>query len=293
MNKQEKIKLMAPLVADLTKKNSGLIEKWSRAYNKENKTIPDLLNGEVSIRFCETPEEKKKWKAYVLLTSSSPWRGAVGRQVKAFMECDGVTIGMIHLTSPLAQMRVRDSYLNFEDKWVQLQEFYNIETCIPMPNCANLLTGKLLVYLVFSKNVYDYLGEKYKQAVTGFEVTSLYGKSSMYNRIPFLKYLGKTDGMSAIYITDEQWRALLADYKRKFPEMAKNRMAPVKFQIIDKLSKWYISRGEEFPFDYQSEVYKRGVYVGLKKDHDVSTDESITEWRERWLIKRMERIGEN
>lgn len=288
--KNNKRELMAPFVNDLRAKNSALIKRWESDYNADNSGSVNLLTGKISVDFCETPDEKRKWKAYTLVTSSFPWRGAVGRQVKAFIKCDEVILGMIHLTSPLAQMRVRDAYLDFENKWTQLQEFYNIETCIPMPNYSRFLTGKLLVYIVFSEDTYSYLENKYGQRVSGFEVTSLYGKSSMYNRIPFLKYLGKTDGMSAIYITEEEWKNLLKDYKSKFPEMKSNRIAPVKFQIVDKLSKWYTSRGQAFPFEYHSEVYRRGVYVGKRSDHNVTTEESISEWKRRWLKKRMEYI---
>lgn len=292
-DKESKIAMMVPFVEDIARKNKSLIEKWEKNYKAESSLDLDLMNGDITINFCESQDEKRKWKAYVFMTSSFPWRGAVGRQVKAFVRCDGVTLGMLHLTSPLAQLRVRDSYLAFDNKWVQLQEFYNIETCIPMPKYAKLLTGKLLVYLVFSKDTYEYLENRYNQPVTGFEVTSLYGKSSMYNRIPFLKYLGKTDGMSAIYITDSEWANLLRDYKSKFPKMKDNRMAPVKFQIVDKLSKWYQSSGERFPFNYQSDLYRRGVYVGMRKDHEMTTGDSVNEWRNRWLEKRVLRLDEN
>lgn len=284
---------MTPFVDDLANKNRQLLNEWAESYDKDDSGNVDLVTGKISIQFCETIADKRKWKAYTIKTSSFPWRGAVGRQVKAFVTCDNVTLGMLHFTSPLAQLRVRDKYLQFDNKWSQLQEFYNIETCIPLPNHSKFLTGKLLVYMAFSTPVYNYLEQKYKQKFSGFEVTSLYGKSSMYNRIPFLKYLGETDGMSAIYITDNEWKHLLSDYKSKFPKMNNNRLAPVKFQIVDKLSKWYISRGIDFPFDYHNEVYKRGVYVGKRDAHDVSIETSITEWRERWLKKRMAHIDQH
>jgi hypothetical protein len=291
VEKSEKRQLMSKFRDDNLKNNSTIIDYFSDLYKDDSEKECDLLHGRIYVHFCETSYEKKKWKAYVLMTSSFPWKGAVGRQIKAFVMCDSVPLGMIHLTSPLAQLRVRDSYLNFTDKWKELQSYYNVECCMSMPKYKNMLTGKLLVYAIFSQYVYQYIRGKYNSPVLGFEITSLYGKSSIYNRIPFLRYLGLTDGLSAIYITDEEWKVLLEDYKTKFPKPKGNRLAPVKFQIVDKLNKWYSSRGIEFPYHYSDIMFRRGVYLGMVEDHNVSLDDSVTEWRNRWLIGRMERMA--
>lgn len=287
--KKAKIDTLAEFRLDNLSKNKLLTEFYEEQYSRDVLEEIDLLNGRIEISFCESQEQKRQWKAYVLMTSSFPWRGAVGRQVKMFVNCNGIPVGMIHLTSPMAQMRVRDAYVNFTDKWKELQQYYNIEVCIPLPKYAHLLTGKLLVYSVFSQEVYTYLEGKYATNVMGFETTSLYGRSSMYNRIPFLKYLGLTDGLSAVYIKDEEWESILSDYKLKFPKQKGNRLAPVKFQIVDKLNKWYQSRGIEFPYKYQDVSFRRGVYLGKTKDHDISLSDSVDEWRKRWLKKRMGR----
>ena len=286
MSKVEKIELLAPYREENLRSNSALISKYNQSYEENEEKSVDLLNSDIRIKICISKEDKQMWKAYTLLTSSFPWRGSVGRQVKLFVEANDVILGMVHLTSPLAQMRVRDEFLNLSDKWREIQQFYNIETCMPTRKYAKYRTGKLLVYCVFSKFCYALLEDRYGSRVRGFEVTSLYGKSSMYNRIPFLKYLGTTDGLSAVYIRDAEWKALLDDYKSKFPDLKKNRLAPVKFQIIDKLANYYKSRNSEFPYAYQDIRFKRGVYVGMSSDHNVSLSESIEEWKKRWLLPK-------
>ena len=252
-----------------------------------NKTV-DLVNGNINIEFCETKEQVQKWKAFVHLTTSLPWKGAVGRQVKYFVKCDDVIIGMIHLTSPLAQCAVRDAYCNFNNKWEDLKHIYNIETCVSISTWSNLLTGKLLLYTVFSNEVKEYLYNKYSDDVVGFETTSLYGKSSIYNRIPFFKYLGLTEGLSAVYISDDNWRKLWAEYQTVYPNTKTNRLAPVKFQIVDKMAKYYKKIGKEFPYTYSSTNFKRGVYFGYCINK--SLDEQIDTWRNRWLIGRLQRM---
>ena len=249
-----------------------------------------MLNGNISIEFCETKDQIQKWKAFVHLTTSLPWKGAVGRQVKYFVKCDDAIIGMIHLTSPLAQCAVRDAYCAFDNKWEDLKHIYNIETCVSISKWSSLLTGKLCLYTVFSIEVKQYLQNKYGDNVVGFETTSLYGKSSIYNRIPFFKYLGLTEGLSAVYISDNDWRKLWAEYKTVYPNTKTNRLAPVKFQIVDKMAKYYKKIGKEFPYTYSSTNFKRGVYFGYCIDK--SLNEQINDWRNRWLIGRIKRLNE-
>ena len=289
VNKEELRHLFDEHKQETLIKNASLINKYKDEYEENlHKTI-DLVNGNISIEFCETKEQIQKWKAFIHLTTSLPWKGAVGRQVKYFVKCDDAIIGMIHLTSPLAQCAVRDAYCNFNDKWEDLKHIYNIEVCVSISTWSNLLTGKLCLYTVFSNEVKEYLRNKYNCDVIGFETTSLYGKSSIYNRIPFFKYLGLTEGLSAVYISDDNWRKLWAEYQTVYPNTKTNRLAPVKFQIVDKMAKYYKKIGKEFPYTYNSTNFKRGVYFGYCIDK--SLDEQIETWRNRWLLGRLQRMG--
>jgi hypothetical protein len=288
MDKDYKRELLSEFKLETLVKDKKVIDKYRNCYAENNEIDCDLLKDDIQVRVCETAEDKAKWKAFVHLTSSLPYRGAVGRQVKLFVMCSEHILGMVHLTSPLAQAKVRDAYLNFEDKWGQLKGVYNIETCVSVPKYSNLLTGKLLVYCVFSNEIKDYLKSKYGDDVIGFETTSLYGKSSIYNRIPFFKYLGLTEGLSAVYIKDDQWKKILNEYLKVYPDTKTKRLAPVKFQIVDKLSKYYAKAGKPFPYEYKSESFKRGVYFGYCVNRNIEL--SVSEWRDRWLIGRMGRV---
>ena len=291
VDKQELRELFAEQKEETLQKNKTLLEKYQDEYNNNLSKDIDLLNGNISIEFCETKDQIQKWKAFVHLTTSLPWKGAVGRQVKYFVKCDDAIIGMIHLTSPLAQCAVRDAYCAFDNKWEDLKHIYNIETCVSISKWSSLLTGKLCLYIVFSNEVKQYLQNKYGDNVVGFETTSLYGKSSIYNRIPFFKYLGLTEGLSAVYISDNDWRKLWAEYKTVYPNTKTNRLAPVKFQIVDKMAKYYKKIGKEFPYTYSSANFKRGVYFGYCIDK--SLNEQINDWRNRWLVGRIKRLNNN
>lgn len=279
MDKRELLKQEA------LERDRGIINEFRHYYDANWERDCDLAGGEIGIHFCETDYDKRKWRAFVQLTSSSPYRGAVGRQTKLFVTCDNYILGMVHLTSPLASLRVRDEYINFHDKWEQLNQIYNMQTCVPTRKYANLLTGKLLVYTVFSTTVSDYLKEKHGDTVLGYETTSLYGKGSMYNRIPFFKYLGKTDGLSAMCISDYEWRKIKKEYYQVYPNTETNRLAEVKFQIVDKLKAYYDKNNTEFPYTYESISFRRGVYFGYARN--TSLKNSVNEWRDRWYHMRV------
>jgi hypothetical protein len=275
------------------KKNKLLVESFIEDYADNFIMFCDLSKGKVDIKFCEDKEDKRRWTAYVHLTTSLPYRGAVGRQVKYFVMWSGTILGMVHLTSPLAQLKLRDEYIGStgKDKWKSkiLNKIYNVETCVAISSYSGYLTGKLLVYTIFSNEVKRYLKNKYKEDPIGFEITSLYGKSSLYNRIPFLKYLGLTDGNSAVYISDEDWKKILKEYYEVYPNTKTNRLAPVKFQIVDKLSAWYKKNNLEFPFEYNKQEFRRGVYFGYTRDCE-DLEAMVNNWRRRWYLPRLRRL---
>ena len=64
----------------------------------------------------------------------------------------------------------------------------------------------------------------------------------------------------------------------------------MKFQIVDKMAKYYKKIGREFPYTYSSTNFKRGVYFGYCIDK--SLEEQINDWRNRWLIGRIKRLNE-
>jgi len=113
----------------------------------------------------------------------------------------------------------------------------------------------------------------------------------MYNRIPFLKYLGLTDGYSGLYISDNEWKNLLQEYCKIYPNSKTNRIAPVKFQIIDKLAKYYGKNNLKFQYEYKKVEYRRGVYFGHLENKTLN--ERINEWRIRWYLPRKERLELN
>jgi len=291
------------------KENEKLINRYKNKIEYYNNIMIDITKIKPYLYFCETKEDKQFWTAFVHLTTSLPFKSAVGRQIKIFVKDKNTDyiLGMVQLTSDLAQLRVRDTYIgwSYKDKWEHINNILNIQICVPTRRYSYLLIGKLLVYCLFSIDIVQYYLNKYNDYLVGLTTTSLYGKSSMYNRIPFLKYLGLSDGMSAVYISNEEWKKILKEYYKYFPKTNTKRLAPVKYQIIDKLASYYKRHfNKEFPYEYQKIEYRRGVYFGYLckngKDflngkcnvpfHNVFTVyDSFINWKNRWFNPRYEK----
>ncbi len=296
MNKDDQRALMAKQKQETLEKNEKVISKYRKDFEENAQLDCDLMTDPISIHFCETTKEKQMWATFLHISSSLPYRGFVGRRKQFFVKCGEVIVGMVQMASPLAQSRPRDQYLGFKDakdKWANINKYYNICACVSTAKYSQLLTGKLLVYVIFSKEVQDYLQAAYDGPALGFEITSLFGKSSIYNRIPFVKFLGETDGYSAVAISDTDWLKIKAEWIEKCGHHKRagkdtTRLAEAKFQILAKLEGWYKRNKLEFPYVYKQEATKRGVYFGFL-DGKVTVQERVGEWRERWLKGRISR----
>jgi len=107
-------------------------------------------------------------------------------------------VGVLRISSDFLRLGPRDKYLGltkgFEDrKQVTLQ----LKGVIPLPPFNQMAGGKLLTALAFSNNVQQEI--RTKGQFCGLSVCSIYGESIIYDRIPYLKFLGETVKGTGVY----------------------------------------------------------------------------------------------
>lgn len=290
MDKEKQLEFISMQKDEILSRYCWMIDKYRDEYEYNNNLDIDLGIASIRLVFAESKNDIQKWKVFSMLTTSLAGEDAVGRRLKVFVYADDMIIGMLQFCSPLAILGERDKYLNLtENKFQILKGVYNIGSCLPIRKYAHLLTGKLLVYVAFSNEIRQKLESRYGDKVIGYETTSLYGKSSMYNRIPFLKFLGVSKGYSAVHISKDDWNKIKEEYFSIFPRKVEKQLAPKKYQIIDKLSNYYKKLDKPFPYEYKSTLFQRGIYFGYTIDK--SLDEQVQAWRERWYFPRKERLG--
>lgn len=305
ITKDEMRKLMWEQKVETLKNNHDLILEYLDTYKNNLVTSCDLMNDEIRIIVCNQKSQISMWNAFTHLTTSLPFRGSLGRSLKFFVVCGDHILGMVNMRSAPSQCGLRDKYLGWShaDKWksYKMNTIFDMGVCVSTRRYADFLTGKLLVYVAFSNEVANQLKIKYTRRqvsfdlegvgikddkILGYMVTSLYGKSSIYNRIPFLKYLGKSKGFSGIYLSDNEWQKVKKEFMKAFPRKA----LPLKFQTIDRLAIHYKKQGKEFPYEFRNTAWQRGVYFGHLKDAGKSLIEMVEDWRTRWFVKRVANI---
>ena len=245
------------------------------------------------------------------MVSSSPLSGEVGRRIHYLVRDSesGFILGIVGIASDLT-IPIRDKHIGWthKNKWAgkRINYLMNIQHCIATPEFSNMLIGKLCALSTLSQEVQERFESNYNHSLAMMSVTSLYGKSSMYNRLKEFKYLGTTKGFSSVLIPLEVKERMREDFKKKkgkFSEIYYNEDGSVRerYGVVkgyQKLSKY----GQ-----VQSVENLRGVYVipltynyreFLRQETDTldiiekESFATITKaWKERWYLPRMERLN--
>ena len=176
----------------------------------------DVMCSEIDpiIEVCETQKQKDLFRIFRYYWSS-PYSDYVGRRIKFLIRDNALpnkpVIGITALGSPIIIMPERDEFIGWDKKTRLKNLNYTMDAYVigALPPYSYLLGGKLIALLLTSNEVRNFCLEKYKGKVTtdgrtanalvGIFTTSLYGKSSLYNRIKYYddyiyNHIGYTKG---------------------------------------------------------------------------------------------------
>ena len=290
-------------------KNSKRITQIEPKWNIVQANVPNVEDIEPYIDFCNSNELNDLWWYGRVTVSSAPLSGEVGRRIH-YLVRDRKTdfiIGIVGLASDLT-IPIRDKHIGWthQNKWAgkRINYLMNIQHCISTPEFGQYLVGKLCALSTKSKEVQELFINKYKHPLAAMTVTSLYGKSSLYNRLEGFEYLGTTKGFSSVLIPLEVKQKMREDFKKtkgKYAEIYYNEDGSVKekYGVVkgyQKLTKYAdVQRVENF----------RGVYIAplainykeflceQTNDLDLTNykkfDIIVDEWKSRWFEPRLER----
>ncbi|MGA3286738.1 MAG: Druantia anti-phage system protein DruA [Bacteroidota bacterium] len=181
------------------------------------------------IEVCRTQEQFDLFRVCRFYWTS-PYSEYVGRRIKLLIRDsslpDKPIIGIAALGSSIIHIPERDEWVGWDIKTRTRNLVYTMDAYIlgALPPYNYLLGGKLVSYILASNEVRNIFSHKYKNKITNISkrkanrlacifTTSLYGKSSQYNRIKFdnrLLYIpiGKTKGYGTLHLTDETFDAM-------------------------------------------------------------------------------------
>ena len=301
-------------------------KKWIKAHLKlaqQNLARgEDVLNSEIKpvIEVCTTQGQMDLFRI-LRYYWSSPYSEYVGRRIKLIIRDNGLpgkpVIGIAALGSPIIHIPERDQWIGWDTKTRTRNLIYTMDAYVigAVPPYNHLLGGKLVSYLLASNEVRKFYSEKYKDKVTiidkriantlvGIFTTSLYGKSSQYNRLKFqdnLLYqpIGQTKGYGTLHLSKETIHEMVKFLRSKDINI-NHRFGDGPSWVMRVIS----AAGELLGFDSDfllKHSFKRNIYfVPLAKNFrevlngeikrpkyfNYSKKELVNHWKERWFEKR-------
>lgn len=286
----------------------------------------DVLNSTIDpvIEVCETNKQHALFRIFRYYWSS-PYSDYVGRRIKLLIRDNGLPnkpiIGIAALGSPIIHIPERDDFIGWDKNTRTKNLIYTMDAYVigALPPYNHLLGGKLISYILASNEVRKIYSEKYKDQITiidkrisnslvGIFTTSLYGKSSQYNRLKYnneLLYqeIGHTKGYGTLHLSSETIQSMI--------KFLKSENIDVNHDFGDGPS-WVMrvirAAGDKLGFDSDfllQHSFKRTIYfIPLAKNYsevlnghtksviyyDYPKKELVEFWKNRWLENRRKNI---
>lgn len=311
---------------EILSKNKGWIDKHMDVARDNLASGYEALHSEIEpiIEVCQSQSQHDLFRMFRYYWSS-PYSEYVGRRIKLIIRDAALkkqpVIGIAALGSPIIHIPERDDFIGWDRKTRTKNLAYLMDAYVigAVPPYNLLLGGKLVAYILASDEVRKIYKEKYENSVTliegrtvkdlvGIFTTSLYGRSSLYNRLKYqgrLLYqpIGETRGYGTLHLTDETllfMRKLLEEkgvaIGNSFGDGPSWRMRVIR------------AAGNVLGFDADfllNHSFRRRVYyVPLAKNaseflkgnaqepeyYEYPLEGLVSFWRERWLNRRKTRL---
>jgi len=219
---------------------------------------------------------------------SGVWKPSPGRQMPFVVEHGNTVIGLLLLSSTVLNLGARDAALNLPKdaklKGKELRHYMDLAVCIAaQPLGWHWNVGKLIALL--APTLGDYFEEKYGDELKGITTTSLWGKSSQYNRI--YQFLGYTSGHGHMHISEEDHDRMRAWLRENDPAKLERLQAARKDNKFGITIAYGESSGDKSITTFHGN--RRGIYYHAAVDPRCRGT-VIWNWYSRWGHPRYERM---
>jgi hypothetical protein len=221
------------------------------------------------------------------LMSKANWRPAPGRKLGFQIMFKNHLLGIAFLASPVINLGPRDIYLNLpknkSEKGKELRHFADLSVCVPaQPFGWHWNGGKLIAML--STTFGDFWTDRYGDELKGICTTSLWGKSTQYNRI--FKLIGYTQGFGHEHITDERYEFMMNWLKENGHEIPSSKFGAGSNPRMRRIAAYKKASGDKtFTMKHGN---KRGIYYHPSVNPDLRM-KIILNWHDRWGLPRFNR----
>jgi hypothetical protein len=276
----------------------------------------DVLDSKIQpvVEVCKTQKQHNLFRIFRYYWSS-PYSEYVGRRIKLIVRDyaipDKPVIGIAALGSPIIHIPERDRWIGWDRDTRTENLNYTMDAYVigALPPYNYLLGGKLMSYILTSDEVRNIFSEKYSPSkynkLAGIFTTSLYGKSSQYNRIKMNNRLlyqtvGETKGYGTLHLTNETFNSM-KDFLKEQDIIVSNRFGDGPIWTMRVIR----SAGELLGFNADHLLrhsFKRTIYfvplatntTGFLNNEtsellyfNFSLDSLVNYWKNRWFNQRL------
>jgi hypothetical protein len=260
------------------------------------------------------PTDSGTLATYQKRMSKATWRPAPGRKLGFLVVQDDALLGLVFLASPVIRLAVRDERLfpNADKDFnygLAMRSYMDMSVCVAsQPIGWHWNLGKLMALI--SPTLGDYVNARYPSDLfKGVTTTSLWGKSSQYNRI--YKHLGYTKGNGHEHVNDETYHKMVEYLKARCPHCnpgCENPLALIPSRLDAPVEEWCALPSPRFGEGANTRMRRIGAYFkatgnktltlthgkvrGVYYHPAVPPDQRpaiIQNWYERWGLPRYER----
>jgi hypothetical protein len=283
----------------------------------ESKTIKQIENINPRVIYVDGKELEMDWLMIRIFGHTMEFSQTPGRFLKFLIDDgNGKYLGCLSISSDIIAIGERDKYIGWssDNKLKNNKRINNsaICSCImsTQPFGYNFLGGKLMASLATSSVIRDKWKELYNNILVGMTTTSLYGKYSMYDRLPWWKACGESAGKVPIRPDEnyyKEWHEYVKEhYAKKYEEMMTQKegvggpVTGAKNRVMNLIFKELGIKTSEYEHGYARGVYYSCFYDNTKEflcDKIQETDlkmkqlfiddkKSILDW---WKVKAINR----
>lgn len=233
-------------------------------------TIKEILELEPEIVYIDRYKDRKsarEWYLSRIFCSNGDFEFNVGRFLRFIIrdKKSGKYLGIASLGSDVLKIKSRDTFIGWNEKIkaAKIRHTAIANTVIPyQPFGYNFLGGKLIAVLLQTDYIRQLWKSKYNDTLVGMTTTSVFGRHSMYQRIPGWKELDETQGRMIMIADDEYFDALHEHIKAEFPDEYQSRLWKNGKPVTSQRQKilFMIMKFCGLPRNSYENGYKRGVF---------------------------------
>jgi hypothetical protein len=302
---------------EITERNRTWIDNHIDMARSNLANGEDILKSEIIpvIEICSTQKQHELFRM-LRYYWSSPYSEYVGRRIKILIRDYALPakpiIGIAALGSPIIHIPERDNYIGWNkvERTKRINFMMDAYVIGALPPYNYLLGGKLVSYLLTSNEIRQIYKEKYQGSnypeIAGIFTTSLYGRSSQYNRLTIdgrkvYIPIGETKGFGTLHLTNNTIKAMI-DFLKENNIFVSNAFGEGPSWTMRVIR----TAGELLGFDTDQLLmhsFKRKIYfipfakntkkflVGKNKTlrfYSYSVEDLTSYWKQRWYNQRKE-----